>query len=515
MNNSFFNLNRHSVGSRRRPIFIRGLLTASCAAVLLTACASFDGIEPSAQLQQPANFAASESLPGQHGQWPDTSWAQELGGEQLQSLIDEALAGNPGLQVAQARVAAAKAAAEVAGANGDPVWSATFDATYQRYTENGVIPPPLAGSYKTDSQLALNFSYDFDFWGRHAAEFRSAISQDKAAQAEQYNARLVIATAVARAWVQLAQQYEQRDLNRQQLDVGEKLQKLVRLRYDAGLDSKNQDEQINQLLASLRATQAQLDEAITLTRNQLAALMGQGPDRGLRISRPALPSESAIALPDALPLTLLGRRPDIVAARWRVEAAQGDIDATKTTFYPNVNLIAFAGFSAIGLDNLLESGSRVAGIGPAISVPILDSTRLRGGLKQRVAAYDAQVATYNQTLTEALHDVADQVKSLQSAIVQSRQQKLATQAAANGLQLARDRERVGTTNMLPVLESQMLYLFQRRIDIDSQARRSEMRIGLIKALGGGFDAQAQGLTHDAHDNDSSSNNVSPSESKAS
>jgi NodT family efflux transporter outer membrane factor (OMF) lipoprotein len=493
----------------------RGLLAASCAAVLLSACASFSGIEPSAHLQKPADYAAAETLPGQQGQWPDVTWARQLGGEQLQSLVDEAIAGNPNLQVAAARVAAAKAAAQVAGANGDPVWSATFQSTYQRYTENGVIPPPLAGSYKTDSELALNFSYDFDFWGRHAAEFRSAISQDKAAQAEQYNARLVIATAVARGWVQLAQQYDQFELNQQQLNVGEKLQKLIRLRYDAGLDAKSDDEQISQLLASLRATQAQLQEAIALTRNQLAALMGQGPDRGLRIARPALPSETAITLPDALPLTLLGRRPDIVAARWRVEAAQGDIDAAKTAFYPNVNLVAFAGFSGLGLDNLLESGSRVAGIGPAISVPILDSTRLRGGLKQRVASYDQYVATYNQTLTEALHDVADQVQSLRSAVEQTRQQKLATQAAANTLQLAREREHVGTTNMLPVLESELLYLFQKRIDLDSQTRRSEMHIGLIKALGGGFDAQSQGLSYEKHEDDRPSTNVSTSVSNAS
>ena len=490
----------------------RGLLAASCAAVLLSACASFDGIAPTAQVQKPADFATAETLPGQHGQWPDASWARELGGAPLQALVDEALVGNPGLKVAQARVAAAKAAAEVAGANGDPVWSATFDSTYQRYTENGAIPAPLAGSYKTDSQLALNFSYDFDFWGRHAAEFRSAISQDKAAQAEQYNARLVIATGVARAWVQLAQQYDQLDLNQQQLDVGEKLQRLIRLRYNAGLDAKSDDEQVSQLLASLRATQAQLNEAIALTRNQLAALMGKGPDRGQQIARPSLPSETTIALPDALPLTLLGRRPDIVAARWRVEAAQGDIDATKTAFYPNVNLIAFAGFSSIGLDNLLESGSRIAGIGPAISVPILDSTRLRGGLKQRVASYDQYVATYNQTLTEALHDVADQVQSLRSAVEQSRQQKLATQAAANSVQLARDRERVGTTNMLPVLESELFYLFQKRIDVDSQARRSEMHIGLIKALGGGFDAQSQDLSLEEK---TSSPHVSTSMSNAS
>ena len=490
----------------------RGLLAASCAAVLLSACASYSGIEPAAHLQQPADYAAAETLPGQHGQWPDVAWARELGGEQLQSLVDEAIAGNPNLQVAAARVAAAKAAAQVAGANGDPVVSADFNAMRQRYSESGLVPPPYAGSYQTDSSLELNFSYDFDFWGKHAAEFRSAISQDKAAQAEQYNARLVIATSVARAWVQLAQQYEQQDVNAQQLKVAGQLLHVMQLRYDAGLDAKSDEEQIRQLVASLRATQAQLNEAIALTRNQLAALLGQGPDRGQRIARPSLPSETAIVLPDALPLALLGRRPDVVAARWRVEAAQGGIDAAKTEFYPNVNLVAFAGFSSIGISNLLESGSRVAGIGPAISMPIFDSARLRGNLKQRVASYDGLVATYNQTLTEALHDVADQVQSLRSATIQGSQQKLATQAADNSLQLARERERVGTTNMVPVLTSELFYLLQKRIDLDSQARRSEMHIGLIKALGGGFDAQTQGLSHD---DSSPSTNVSTSVSNAS
>jgi hypothetical protein len=110
---------------------------------------------------------------------------------QLQSLVDEAIAGNPrsaGRSCTRCRSQGRRLRWPVQTVIrcGRPL----SNSTYQRYTENGVIPPPLAGSYKTDSELALNFSYDFDFWGRHAAEFRSAISQDKAAQAEQYNARL-------------------------------------------------------------------------------------------------------------------------------------------------------------------------------------------------------------------------------------------------------------------------------------------------------------------------------------
>lgn len=474
---------------------LRGVATACCVAVLLSACASFKGIEPSASLQQSSDYTTSESLPQQGGQWPDASWAQAIGGADLQALVDEAIAGNPNLQVAAARVAGAQAAADAAGANARPSWSANASSTYQRYTENGIIPPPLGGEYKSDNQLTLNFSYDFDFWGKHAAELRSALSSGKAAQAEQYNARLVISTAVARAWVQLARQYGQLDLNQEQLKASAEIQRLTQLRFKVGLGTQSENQQSNQSLASLRAENAQLNEAIALTRNQLAALLGKGPDRGLQIARPYLPAEAAIALPDALPLDLVGRRPDIVAARWNVEAAQGDIDAAKTLFYPNVNIMAFAGFSSLGLNNLLKSSSGIVGVGPAVYLPIFDRS-LRANLKGRVASYDGLVAMYNQTLTEALHDVADQVQSLRAVSLQSEQQRLATQASSNSFQLAQQRERVGTTNMLPVLSAQMTLLSQRRIDLDTQARRSDLRITLIKALGGGFDAHALDLDKD-------------------
>lgn len=467
---------------------IKGWLTAGCAMVLLSACASYKGIEPSATVESPQQFATTQSLPQQHGQWPDASWASKIGGAPLQSLIDEAIAGNPGLQVAAARVAATQAMTEVAGAAAGPTWSGTFNSTYQRFSENYIIPPPYGGTYETDNALKLNFSYDFDFWGRHAADFRAAVSQDKAAQAEQYNARLMIATAVARAWIKLGQEYAQLDLNQQQLDASQKIDQLKQLRYKVGLDAKSEIQQTQQQVSNLAAEHEKLKEAIALTRNQLAALLGKGPDRGLQIARPVLPDEAAIALPDSLPLTLIGRRPDIVAARWQIEAAQGGIDSVKSKFYPDVNLIAFAGFSSLGLDKLLESGSRTVGIGPAITVPILNSHTLRGTLKKQVANYDDMVATYNQTLTEALHDVADHVQSLRALTLQSAQQQRATEAALASFQLAEQREHVGTTNMLPALAAQMTLLSQRRSDIDTLARRSDLQVGLIKALGGGFDA---------------------------
>jgi NodT family efflux transporter outer membrane factor (OMF) lipoprotein len=465
-------------------------LAALGAVLMLASCANFKGIESGVQLRSPQDYATSASLPAQGGAWPALDWATQIGGGPLQALVDEALAGNPGLQTAAARVAAARAAAEASAANTLPTVGAGFTSTYQRYTETGLIPPPLAGEYKADTQLALNFNYEFDFWGRHEAELRAALSQGRAAEAEQYSARLVLTTALARAWLQLARQNAQLDLTRQQLVAREKLGRLIELRYKAGLDTESESEQTRQQLAGLRAEMVQWEESMALTRNQLAALMGQGPDRGLRIAAPALPPEAAVALPDALPLALVGRRPDIVASRWRVEAAQGEIESARAQFYPNVNLAAFAGFSTLSLERLLEAGSRVVGIGPAIRLPVFEGGRLRAQLKGRVAGYDNAVATYNQTLTDALHEVADQVQSLRAAEAQGGHQRAATRAASNALRLARQRERAGTTNMLPVAASEIALLVQRKVELENQARRADLRVGLIKALGGGFDADA-------------------------
>ena len=195
-------------------------------ALLLSACASFSGIHSNARLAAPEQYASAESLPDQGGAWPRQSWAGEFGGPALQALVDEGLAGNPDLQVAAARIASARAAVQAARAATLPTVGAGFSATYQRYTEHGLIPPPLAGTYQTDNELALNFSYDFDFWGRQAAQLRSALALGKAAAAEQAGARLMLATAIARTWLQLGRQQAQLQLTQQQLQVREKLDRL-------------------------------------------------------------------------------------------------------------------------------------------------------------------------------------------------------------------------------------------------------------------------------------------------
>lgn len=491
----------------------RTRLLAVCAgAVLLAACANFKGINSNAHLDTPGDFATAASLPGQGGRWPAQNWAENIGGSSLQDLVNEALAGNPNLQAVEARVNAARAMGEAAGAARKPTVGASASDTYERFTEYGLIPPPFGGQYYSDVELGLNFNYDFDFWGKHDAELRAAVSDEKAAEAEQYNARLMIATAVARTWIQLARQYEQLDIVQRQQAIRAQVDKLTQLRLNAGLDTQTEKQTTILQTAALKNEEAQWQEAIALSRNQLGALLGKGPDRGLSIPAPALPATSAADLPDNLPLDLVGRRPDIVAARWRVEAAQGGIADARAQFYPNVNLTAFIGQSALAWSDILKPGARTLGLGPAVTMPVFEGGRLRAQLKGRVAAYDGAIATYNQAINDALRDVADQVQSAHYAKVQSDNQHTATAAAEANLKLARQREDVGTGNMLQVLGSESAWLMQRKLQTDIDARRADLRVSLIKALGGGFDAGAAGLAVPAANTNSSNSNTGKSAS---
>src|SRR5262249_55244066 len=149
------------------------------------------------------------------------------------------------------------------------------------------------------------------------------------------------------------------------------------------------------------------DEALAQTRNRLAALVGAGPDRGLTITPRAGEALRAFGLPANLAANLIGRRPDIVAARWRAEAAAQRVGEARAAFYPNVNLAAFIGAESLGISNLTQSGSDIGSVAPALSLPIFDSGRLQAGLQRADAERDAAIDAYDATLTEALHDVAD------------------------------------------------------------------------------------------------------------
>ncbi|MEP6823984.1 MAG: efflux transporter outer membrane subunit, partial [Ramlibacter sp.] len=205
---------------------------------------------------------------------------------------------------------------------------------------------------------------------------------------------------------------------------------------------------------------------------------------------PALSAINRVAMPAAIPANLLGARADVAAARWRVEAAGYDVKNARAQFYPNINLVAFAGFSSIGLSRLVESGSQQWGVGPAIRLPIFEAGRLRANLRGKTADLDAAVESYNAAVIDAVREVADQVASGQSVTRQQVEQRQAQEAAEAAYDIAIQRYKAGLGNYLNVLTAENAVLAQRRLAVDLAARALDAQVGLMRALGGGYSADA-------------------------
>ncbi len=187
-----------------------------------------------------------------------------------------------------------------------------------------------------------------------------------------------------------------------------------------------------------------------------------------------------------IPAELIGHRPDVVAARWRVEAASKSIEAAKARFYPNINLSAMAGFRSVLGDYFFSEAAKSGSVTPAISLPIFDGGQLRANLESTDADYDLAVARYNQTIVSALGEVADDITTLQSLDRQRASQQNALESARSAYSLAEERYRAGMADYLDVLssEQQLLSAEQKLSQLDTQ--RLDRSVQLVQALGGGL-----------------------------
>jgi NodT family efflux transporter outer membrane factor (OMF) lipoprotein len=298
---------------------------------------------------------------------------------------------------------------------------------------------------------------------------------------------------VASTYNHLAQLYALRDIQVREVKNRENIAQITHGRVGAGLDTNVEQQTATGETATSRSTVSDLDGQITTVRYQLGALLGKGPDRGLAIAQPSLGDVAGVALPDNLPADLISRRPDIVAAYWEVDAATQGVKEAKAEFYPDVNLSAAIGLDAFGWGRFLTAASRQIQAGPAIHLPIFDAGALRAQLKGRYADFDYGVATYNQTLVNALSDVATQVTQIRSDDRQLVDARQALDAQTKAYQLAVVRYKAGLNEQLQVLNADDNRLAAETSVVNLEMGRRDGQIILIKALGGGFDAAQKGL----------------------
>ncbi|WP_175962219.1 efflux transporter outer membrane subunit [Burkholderia pyrrocinia] len=481
----------------------RGSMIAAAAVLLALGGCVPSGFLPSLSLRAPAGDALAHTAgPGANGAWPAPDWVKQLQDPQLDELVTEASQNNPDLQVAQARLRIAQAQLQqfdsltgLTGTAGATISRARMPKPGDDVANVSVsgyrVPVEIFGDPNVSpSSVFVGLNYQLDLWGKNRAATKSLMSLRDAAGVEAEQVRLTLAVAIVTVYCQLDQAYAVRDLLQQKLKISQRVTAVLRERTARGLDNAYDASDASIKRSRLLEQIALNDEQIKLAQLQLGVLSGRGPERGLALQRPRVGAFAGSAVPARLPADLLGRRPDIVAARLRVEAAFANADSTRAQFYPDVNLVALGGVFALTPASLFSRDSLAGSVGPAISLPIFDRGRLKAKLGADVAQADVAIGLYNKTVDDALGQVAQIVTSLQTAQTLVAQQQDAVAAAQKIVQIAADRHRRGVLMQKDVDVADLTLIDERAQMIALLGRQRTLRVGLIGALGGGFDAGA-------------------------
>ena len=455
--------------------------------LVLSACAQAPDQNLAAPKQAAAYASANSFEVGNKVSWPENKWWLRYNDAQLNALVDEAIHDSPSLKAAAARLKSAEGLAQQAGASRYIQAGMALSASESKvsYQYQAYAPPKNWNDY---GSATLNFSYDFDFWGKNKAAVAAATSDFAAAQAESATANLMISTSLVQSYAELARLYANRDTAVTAIDVRKKPVTLLQQRFSNGLETQGAVRQAEALRANAEAELLSIDESIALQKNALAALLGKGPGRGLSFARPGVKLQQSFGLPKEAGVGLLGHRPDVTASRWRAESAAKRIGIAKAQFYPDVSLSAFIGYQAFGLDNLTRSGNNAGSIGPALYLPLFTGGRLQGQLTTAEASYEEAVANYNNTVTQAFHDVADVVTSSKALTARLQKTQEAVDAAQDAYQIANNRYRGGLATYLDVLTAEDALLGSQRALVNLQSRSFSLDVALVHALGGGYQA---------------------------
>lgn len=452
----------------------------------LAGCAGMPKIAPGPSMLSPDQPAASQSLAAPESAWPQDDWWHRYQDAQLDSLVAEAIAHSPSLDIAAARVRRADAVTDATHAADLPQFNLGGSIAESKVSYwNGAPYAAVPKGVNTAASARVSMDWSLDFFGRNRAAIAASISAAEAARADAAQARLLLTTTATGTYAELLGQMRDVDLARDTVRVREATADLVTQRRAEGLETLASQGQAVSALESARQALEATDEQVSLTRLRLAALLGAGPDRGLTLTRPANPQLADFGLPANVPADLIGRRPDVRAARLRVEVRAAQIKVARAGFYPSINLSGFTGPQSLGLNKFFDVASMAGGIGPAISLPLFRGGALKANLRGSHADFDEAVASYNDALIHALQDVAQVATSQKALLPQLAHAQAARDAADVAYRAALARYRGGLLTYIAVLSAENTLISARRAVSQLETRRFTLDVALVRALGGG------------------------------
>jgi multidrug efflux system outer membrane protein len=473
----------------------RWMVRSGCCALvaLVTGCTVGPDYQPPAAVALPMDWRWKKAEP--QDDLAKGKWWELFHDPDLNRLEDQAVAQNQNLQAAVARVDQARARARLSGAAFFPTLTAA--PSYTRTQTEADVPQfskiPIPGilqryePYNTFS-VPLDLSYEIDIWGRVRRSFESAQAQAQASVADYQNVLLTLNSDVAVEYLTLREYDSETKILEDTVKARTESLRINKVRVEAGR-ATNVD--VAQAATDLTNAQAQLDavqQSRAETADALAVLCGTYPVDLILPPHPLdLPPPM---IPVGLPSSLLERRPDVAEAERTMASKNALIGVAYAAFFPSVSLTGQGGVLSARATDLFHWQNTIWSVGPSISLPVFDGGQNLSNLQIARSQYEEAVATYRNTVLNAVKDVEDALADLRFLARETTALRQSVLFARQATNLEQQRFRVGETNYTDVIVADETRLSTERNDAQVRGQQLYATVRLVKALGGGWNAQA-------------------------
>jgi multidrug efflux system outer membrane protein len=418
-------------------------------------------------------------------------WWEVYNDVTLNSLEDQADQASPQLAAAIARVTQARAIARITEADFYP--NVTLDAAASRTRQSGNRPTqpgsPVVGYTTNDFRVPLDVSYEVDLWGKIRRASESATAQAQAAADSYGTVRITLHADVAQTYFAIRSLDSEYDILKRTIDYQRQGTEIIRARYRGGASSELDVVRADAEVATNEAELVGVQRRRADLENALAVLVGKMPADFSLAPNPLdiLPP----SIPVGLPSELLQRRPDVAQAERLLAARNAEIGVAVAAYFPNIQLTAGLGFESTDLSDLIKSNSRIWGLAAGLTQPVFDGGRITGNVDRTKAVYDENLAAYRQQVLIAFQEVETALSGLRLLAQQADAESRAVVNSERASEISVARYRAGLVFFLDVLDAERTALFNRRAATQIQGLQLVTSVGLIKALGGGWEPNDQ------------------------